>query len=355
MRVRGGRFLVPPMVAVLACIALSAPAGAAAATVVNGNFETGTLNGWSVHRITTFGNWFAYKGTKEAIANKRGTQPIQPPPQGTYAAIADQLNADTLILSQDVVLEPGATHFLSLLAYYDSYAPIAVPTPDTLSVDESALGGQANQQFRIDVMKPEAPLESVNPADILATVFRTRPGASGKLPPTQLVSDLSAFAGQTVRLRIAVAASEEVLAAGIDAVAITAKPPGSGGPGTGSNRFRLGKVKANRKNGTVTLSVQVPEAGLVTARSAGDGSTSGAGASKAKKAPKLIKSAQLRARAAGTVKLRLKPTPAALEILREKHKLRARVAVTFKPSGASATTASKAVVFKLAARPAPWR
>ncbi len=345
MRAGSVRRLLAVVAAALACVGLAAPAAVSAATVVNGNFETGTLSGWSVHRVTTFGNWFAYKGSNEPIAKKRGTQPIQPPPQGTYAAIADQLNADTLILSQDVALEPGTTHFLSLLAYYDSYAPIAAPSPETLSVDESELGGQANQQFRIDVMKPEAPLESVDPADILATVFRTKPGAADRRSPFQLTTELSAFAGQTVRLRVAVAASKEVLAAGVDAVSISAKPPG---PllGAGSNRIRLGKAKANRKNGTVTLPVQVPGPGVLTAQSAAGGAQ--AGASKAKKAPKLIKSARISVRAAGTVKIRLKPTAAARAILRQKHKLRARVAVTFKAPGAAATTASAPIVFKLA-------
>ncbi len=350
MGARGRRGAIAAVAAVLISVGLCLPVGAAAATVVNGNFETGTLKGWDVYGLTGFGDWFAYKGTGEPIANKRGTQPIQPPPEGTYAAIADQLNRDTLILSQDVALEPGTTHFLSLLAYYDSYAPIAVPTPDTLSVDESGLGAQVNQQFRIDVMKPEAPIDSVNPADTLATVFRTPAGAPDRRSPFQATADLSAFAGQTVRVRVAVAASEEVLAAGVDSVAITPVPPPPfrGGGGGGANRFRLGKAKAN-KNGTVTLSVEVPGPGLLTAQSATAGK---AGASKAKKGPrKLIKPAKVNARAAGIVKIRLKPTAPALEILRQKHKLRARVAVTFKPARAAAATATKSVVFKLAPQP----
>ncbi|HEX5928741.1 MAG TPA: hypothetical protein VFY48_05040 [Solirubrobacterales bacterium] len=339
MNVRGIRRLLAAVLASAVCVALAVPAGAGAgaATVVNGDFESGSLKGWSVHRATTAGNWFAYKNASEPIANKRGKQPIQPPPQGNYAAIADQLNPDTLILSQDVALEAGATHFLSLLAYYSSYAPLA--SPDTLSVDAAELGGQANQQFRIDVMRPQAQIESVNPADVLATVFRTQAGGPEIKTPAQLTADLSAFAGQTVRLRIAVAAGKEVLAAGVDSVAITAKPPGPGGPDGKPKRFRLGKAKANPKNGTVTLSVEVPGAGKLTAASA----------AKAAKAPKPVRRAQLKARAAGTVKLRLKPSAAGLAILREEGKLRARVAVSFK-GGSLKKTATKAVVFRLAPR-----
>jgi hypothetical protein len=344
MMVRGVRRLLGAAIAATACVALAAPAEAA--TVANGDFENGTLKGWSVQRATTFGNWFAYKGTSEPIASKRANQPIQSPPQGKYAAIADQLNEDTLILSQDVALEPGTTHFLSLLAFYTSYAPIAVPAPDTLSVDEAQLGEQANQQFRIDVIRPGAPLESLDPADVLATAFRTQPGAGEQMGTALRTADLSAFAGQTVRLRIAVTASKEVLAAGVDSVAITPRPPDPRSLDLNPRRFRLGKAKANPRNGTVTLSAEVPSPGQLSARSAAG---KGAGASKAGKAPKLIRPARLKARAAGTVKLLLKPTAAALATLREKGRLRARVAVTFK-EGVARATATKAVVFKLAPR-----
>jgi len=348
---RGVRGLIPALVATLACIALVWPAGAGAATVVNGDFEAGTLKGWSVFRAVGLGDWYAYNGTDTPISDRQTAGPVQPPPQGAYAAISDEINPDSVVLSQEVALEPGGSHWLGLLAYYDTYKPIALPTPDTLSVDESQLGGQDNQQFRIDVMRAGSPIDSVSSADVLLPVFQTRPGASARLGPTQLVADLSAFAGQTVRLRIAVAAGEEILNAGVDSIAITPRPPKPINPSDlNPRRFRLGKAKANRKNGTVTLAVEVPSAGLLSARSA-TGSGSKARASKARKAPKLIRPAQLKARRGGTVKLLLKPTSTALATLREKGKLRARVAVTFK-EGATKTTATKAVLFKLAPRPA---
>lgn len=348
MRTRGLRRLVAAVVAVCACAALSAPAGAAAATVVNGDLETGTLKGWDVYRSAESGNWFAYKGKTDPVAKERKRFPPPEPPQGIYAAIADELIANAMILSQEVALEPGTTHFLALLAYYRSLAPFAVP--DTLSVDDEVLAGRANQQFRIDVMRPGTPIDSVAPSDILATVFQTRPGAPDVMLPAQLTTDLSAFAGQTVRLRMAVAAHEELLTAGVDAVSISPRPPL---PGSLRSRFRLGKATANRKNGTVTLSVEVPDAGLLTARGvAGRAPKAGADASKAKKALKPMKPARLTARAAGTVKLRLKPTAAGRAILRQKGKLRATVKVIFKAPGAPAATEAKAVVFKLAAWPA---
>jgi hypothetical protein len=339
-------------------VALLSPASAGAASVINGNFESGTLNGWNVHRANEAGNWFAYKGTSEPIADKRGGEPIQPPPQGVYAAIADELNPETLILSQDVALGAGLEHRLSLLAYYDSYVPIAVPTPDTLSANNEVLAGQANQQFRIDVMSPGAAIDSVAPADILRTVFRTSPGDPKRMSPTSLTANLSAFAGQTVRLRIAVAAHEEVLAAGVDAIAIASNPPGQEPKGTGpkgtdlkprgSTKFGLGKVVLDRQNGTATLPVRLPAAGLLTAKGeslAGKGARTSA--AKAGKPRPLTKPASARAAAEGTVTLRLKPTAAARKILVEKGKLRVRLIVTYTATGGSPEATPLPLVLKL--------
>ena len=345
MRVLGaGRRLFVAASAVAVCAGLLAP-GAGAAPVVNGNFETGTLEGWQVHRVTESGNWFAYHestderpGT-EPIADKRGDHPPQAPPQGIYAAIADELNPDTLILSQDVALAPGQSHRLSLLAYYSSSSPIAVPGSGTLSVDPEVLAGEANQQYRIDVIKPGAPLETVDPADILATVFRAVPGSPATMLPTRLSADLSPFAGQTVRLRFAVAAHEEVITAGLDDVSISSEAAGrnGGAAGRASEWFKLGKLKLNRKNGSASLPAQVFGAGVLAATDA----------SKAKKRPKAIKPATVRVIKPGTATLQLRPTKPALKTLRQKHKLRVKVAVTFTPKGEQPVSTTVPVVLKL--------
>lgn len=318
----------------IACLSmLVAPGAASAATVVNGDFESGNLRGWHVHE-SGFGNWFAYKGIEAPIGHQRGADPVQAPPQGDYAAIADQADPDTLILYQDIALEPGAGYRLSLLAYYDSYEPIAVPTPDTLSVDDAVLGGQNNQQYRIDVMKSDAPLESLAPADILRTLFRTKPGDPLRMQPTRLTADLSPFAGQTVRLRIASAVHEEVLNAGVDAVSLSLSSSSPGhSPTHGSSRFSLGKAEANRRNGTAILSVRVPGPGTLKAQGKG-----------------IVPPATIKVADAGTVGIRLKPTRSSRAILKRKHKLRVSVTVIYTPTGDSRETAATPVMLRLKPR-----
>ncbi len=347
MRERGGCVRLWLLaLAFCAGLALLAPAGAGAATVVNGNFETGNLEGWHVQTPDQeFGDWFAYKGTTPPFSLKgknRNTVPIPPPPQGEFAAIADELNPITVILYQDVTLAPGLKHQLSLQTFYSSNKPLAEPTPDSLSPEESVIGSQANQQYRIDVMRPEAPLESIDPADVLRTVFQTTPGGPLKMPPTRMTANLTPFAGQTVRLRVAVVAGTEALNAGIDDVSITSTAagaegtPGAGGKGgKGGARGGAGSLRVLSTkplgNGHALLRVHVPAAGRLTAS-----------------CPKRLVPASAQAAGAKNLTLRLKPTAKAMRVLERKGHLHLRVALAFKPRGEKAQKATTPLNLRLA-------
>lgn len=349
---RGRRNSGRAILFIAALVVALGPSGAEAATVVNGDFESGTLDGWHVHQVTEAGDWFAYKGTDAPIGSKRPhpADPVQAPPQGAYAAISDEANPDTLILYQDIALEAGYSQQLSLLAYYDSYKPIAIPTPNTLSVDEASLAGQKNQQFRIDVMKPDAPLESIGSADILRTLFVTKPGSPQKMAPTRLTANLSAFAGQTVRLRIANAVHEEVFNAGVDAVSISSTAPGvspsAGSKHGGPSLFSFDEVRVNRHSGTAILRVQVSGPGLLRAK--GTSSSAGIGGrSEAKHLRKPIEPITVPVASPKTVTIHLRPTSSARAVLKQRHKLRVAVGVTYMPTGGTPERGAVPVVLRL--------
>lgn len=309
-------------------LALLLPPAASAETVVNGGFETGDLSGWKVSRATTAGNWFAYQGTAAPIGHRRGAAPVQPPPQGGHAAVADEANPDTLVLYQDLSLEPGSEYVLSLLAYYDSYAALTAPTPDSLSVDEEVLGSQANQQFRIDVLRAGAPLDSVNPEDILVSLFRTHSGGPRSMGPTRFTASLAPFAGQTVRLRIATAMTEEVLNAGVDDVSITEASAAGGGAGA---RLRVGKPRVNRKRGIVKLPVWTPASGRLVGTAPGG----------------KLRKAILRANGPERLVLPLRPTRKGRSILLRKHKLRLKVRLRWDGDGGPSQVLAVPLTFKL--------
>lgn len=313
----------------VAVVTMALPAAAPAAQVVNGGFESGTLEGWEVRRLTRGGNWYAYEGTKPPIEKQRADE-VQAPPQGDHAAIADQINRDTLLLFQDLELEPGSSYDLSLLAFYDSLAALAIPSPDTLSADEEAIGDQVNQQFRIDLMRPDAPVDSVDPGDVLQTLFRTKAGGPRTMKPTRFSADLAPFAGQTVRLRIAVAATREVFYAGVDAVSLIAGERGKGGI-RALGPLGIGRARMNLRGGIVRLPVIVPSAGRLTS---------------------IDPTAKVRTASKGTgeaktLVLPLRPTVKGRKILERKHRMRVGVRLRWTASDGSPEVFRVPILFRL--------
>ena len=190
---------------------LSAPS-ASAVPVANGGFETGTFSGWTVfNQPGSAGDWFVYSGTTTPINNIT----VPAPPEGVHAAITDMNDPGTHILYQDLVLEPGFTHTLSMSIYYNNTSPPFI-VPDTL--DHTSV---ENQQFRVDVMRDTAQVDSVAPGQVLVPVFRTDPGEPDTLAPTTLTVDLTPYAGSTVRIRLAEVDNQGVLNAGVDDVKLT--------------------------------------------------------------------------------------------------------------------------------------
>lgn len=159
--------------------------------VTNGNFETGNLNGWGIYRAGNTTGWSTYTGTMSPPA----AHPIPFPPEGTYAATSHQGGPNVQILYQDFVLD--GHYELSFTLYSHNWAS-AFYSPPSLSYI-----GPPNQQYRVDIMLPGAPLLSVNPGDILHTIFQTMPGDPLVTAPTLFDVNLSQWAGQAIRLRFA--------------------------------------------------------------------------------------------------------------------------------------------------------
>ena len=176
---------------------------------VNGGFESGDTFGWAVFNGPNSNGtgYRAYSGPSP----QGSTLPA--PPEGAFAAYNDHFGPGSYILYQDVALPAGQFHTLSLQAFYQNQFSGGFVTPDTL--DHSAV---TNQQFRIDVIRPSADLQSVAAADVLVTAFRTRPGDPLQSGAFTVNADLTPFAGQTVRLRIAVANNMHFLFGGVDDV-----------------------------------------------------------------------------------------------------------------------------------------
>ena len=127
-------------------------------------------------------------------------------------------------------------------------------------------------------------------------------------------------------------------------------PPPPGPPPPPSNAFTVGS-KIVFKSGATVLSVTVPgpgvlQVGSTTGSSRAELARARATATKKKKKPALIKAVKVTVKAAGTVKVTLKPTAAGKKVLKKKGKLRQRVRITFKPTGGTANSTVKTITIK---------
>ncbi len=125
--------------------------------------------------------------------------------------ITDQHGGGAHFLYTDISVPVGSTGSLSFVVYYHNQSGSFV-TPNDLTPTGS------NQQYRVDLVKPSAALDSLEPADVLATPFRTNVGDPLTLAPTTITVSLAPFAGTTVRLRFVSVQTNYYFQAGVDDV-----------------------------------------------------------------------------------------------------------------------------------------
>jgi CubicO group peptidase (beta-lactamase class C family) len=179
--------------------------------IVMDDFESGAITNWQAVGSGS-GGWFVYSDGHKA-PNPAQSDPNVPfdvpdPPQGKFAAVTDMNGPGTRILYRDLRLDGRFT--LQLTVFYAGTAPFS--SPPTLAHDVP----QANQQFRIDLLSPSAPIDSVAKGDVLVNVFHTSPTDPARRQPTEVSVDVSARAGQTVRLRLAGTDNGGPLRVGVD-------------------------------------------------------------------------------------------------------------------------------------------
>jgi D-alanyl-D-alanine carboxypeptidase len=181
--------------------------------VVMDNFESGALTGWRAVGAGS-GGWFAYSNGRKA-PDPGQSDPNVPfdvpdPPQGRFAAVTDTNGPGTHILYRDVKLDGRFKLHLSVF-----YAGVGgFSSPQTLAYDKPG----ANEQFRIDLVTPSAPIDSVAHGDVLENIFSTVAGDPDRREPSTVSADLSRWAGRTVRVRLAATDNRGPLRAGVDDV-----------------------------------------------------------------------------------------------------------------------------------------
>jgi D-alanyl-D-alanine carboxypeptidase len=221
-------------------------------TIVMDDFETGAITNWQAVGGGS-GGWFVYADGHQA-PDPAQSDPNVPfdvpdPPQGKFAVVTDMNGPGTYILYRDLRLEGRFT--LQATVFYDGTGPLS--SPATLAYDTP----EANQQFRIDLVRPSAPIDSVAKNDVLVNVFHTSPGDPARRQPTEVRLDVSAWAGQTVRLRLATTDNQGPLRVGVDNIRFQR---------TGDAEGRVERVATPRPSSAVDLVLhRLPQAQALAA------------------------------------------------------------------------------------------
>jgi len=244
MRVRG-RGSAVAAAALVAFVALSSfliGCQARPRTIVLDDFESGAITAWQAVGSGS-GGWFVdadgHKAPDPAQSDPNVPFDLPDPPQGRFAVVTDTNGPGTRILYRDLRLDGRFT--LQVSVFYAGTGPFS--SPKTLAYDVP----EANQQFRIDLVGPAAPIDSVATGDVLANVFRTSPGDPARRQPTEVRVDASAWAGQTVRLRLASTDNQGPLRVGVDDIA------SSGSAGTPTAGLRCWPPRSRRARSTSPL------------------------------------------------------------------------------------------------------
>lgn len=331
------------MIASFLATALLGGAGpASAAEVVNGNFETGSFLGWGVSSLTGANRWTVAE--RKPIEEELGV--AFPAGTGDHVAVTEYNGADTDILSQELDLPAASNITLSVYLFYESAVPIVVPSPNTLFVSAKPEGTSvpASQQVRVDVLKANSPLESVSPNDILTTLYASQSGDPEMLGPRLVTADLSAFAGQTVRLRIAAAVEDGPMKAGAANVLLAATPipsPVTAEPAVSPLAGPTpGKLTLNRRFGSGRLAVTLSGPGALTVSDARRKVATASRRAGAKAKPILIRTAAVEVGGAQTVRVPILPTVAAKKRLDKSGKVPFRLQLTFAPASGGVATAN---------------
>ncbi len=163
--------------------------GTARAQIMNGSFETGNFSDW-LTADTGVGSWLA---VPEGFLLLSGA--LAPtPPDGQFQAITDMPFPGAHVLYQEFRVPDGGV--LEFDMWWDNQAEVWF---NNGTLDEV---GSDNQHARVDLMVAGTDPFSTAGGDTLMNIVTLDSGAfQGGYD--HIVADISAFAGQTVRLRFA--------------------------------------------------------------------------------------------------------------------------------------------------------
>lgn len=175
--------------------------------ILNGNFETGTISGWTVEKQEgSSGEWLVYSGTALPIS---GSDFFHPPGE-IHGAAFDQIGPSSSVMYQDVAIPKGGAA-LTFTYFYQDF-----DTVHSLDYQHRP----SSSQFRVDLIDCDAHPFSIAYEDVLLNVLTLDSIYPSTLAPTVVTYDLKAYEGQTVRLRFAAVSHDGDFKVGVDDISV---------------------------------------------------------------------------------------------------------------------------------------
>jgi hypothetical protein len=195
--------------------------------VTNGGFEAGFAS-WTKSDEAGGDGTFALQTGKTSPVNGFS---VPAPPGGTTAAMTDAAGPGSHVLYQDFLAPTGTKVGFATFSLFLNNTGSDYFNPTTLDFGATNANGTEviNQQVRVDILKAGTNPFSVAPADVLQTLYLSKPGDPLVSGYTNFTSDVSsvlaANAGQTLRLRFSEADNLGPLNLGVDNVGIVSTVP----------------------------------------------------------------------------------------------------------------------------------
>ena len=209
----------------------------AMANVDNGSFESGDFTSWGTYNSDGF---LSVSDTLPAGFCITAL-PSDGITDGTYAAYYDMSGPNTLVIWQDVLVP--ADGIISMDLTFSNTAGLWAWTGVLDHI------GPPNQHLRVDIMNPAAADLSMDPADIYMTVYESGDSSVFTVDKVPLSANISAWAGQTVRVRISKVDNQNCFPVAIDNVMATSNS------GSGSASFRVTKTASDLTDGDAEVTL----------------------------------------------------------------------------------------------------
>jgi hypothetical protein len=358
--------------------AASTPNGFGAPLAPNTLFDNGTASlagfpvGNSDFAILTSGDASLADDTPQTKGSGDGTDNSGPPPAGRgdtafdvttlrlnvdVPAAANCLSLDYRFLSEEFPEYVGTEYNDAFVAEVDTStwttSGSALTAPNDFATHTAAEGVNVNGVGPVAVSAAEAADTTYDAATgLVTTKTPITPGAHtiflSIFDQGDHIYDSAAFVDN---LRFIAESPDTCKPPFVAATPAPPPPPPAGAPPPPpppSNAITIGS-KIVFKSGVTVLSITVPGPGqLVVAPSTAGARAAarGAEAAKKKKKPVLVKTAKLTVKAAGVVKVSIKPTKAGKKVLRKKGRIKQKMRITFTPTGGTASVHTKTITIK---------